>query len=135
MLLVMFSRPASQPAGHSLWQLALMLDIGYKHWVSILFMPAMHIGTTDFSHFIPPSVTLILVGNHKNCAKRNLVALFFQAISIKLNGVLKQLTLKFLCTVFSKISVIKGLSCCFSDCLKKLKQCHVFRHFRTLREM
>ena len=39
-----------------------------------LFMPAMFIGTIDFYHFIPLSLTLNLPWNHKVSMKQNLLA-------------------------------------------------------------
>ena len=38
------------------------------------------IGTIDFYHFIPLSVTLTLLGGHKVSAKENLLALFSRSL-------------------------------------------------------
>ena len=40
------------------------------------FIPAMMIGTLGFYHFVPFSLTLTLAGDHKVCAKQNLLASF-----------------------------------------------------------
>ena len=56
--------------------LAILLDkdlsVGHTDFV----LPAMHIGTIDFCHFIPLSLTLTLAGGHKVGAKQNLLASF-----------------------------------------------------------
>ena len=45
-------------------------------------IPAMLIGTTDFYHFIPLSLTLTLPGDYKISAKQSLLASFFHTFCI-----------------------------------------------------
>ena len=44
--------------------------------VLLFVLPAMFLGTIDFNHFIPLSLTLTLPGGHKVSAKQNLLASF-----------------------------------------------------------
>ena len=55
--------------------------LGYTQTVQpVLFIPAMLIGSIDFYHFIPLSLTLTLGGGHKISTKQNLLASFSRTL-------------------------------------------------------
>ena len=54
---------------------------------AIFFIPAMLIGTINFYHFIPLSVTLTLSGGHKVSAKQNLLRFFVTRFSTDQDGI------------------------------------------------
>ena len=69
-----------------------------------IFIFVMLIGTIDFYHFMPLSVTL--TGGHKVSAKQNILASFsstLQLIRVKFDIVLKQFKLNNLILLFSEI--------------------------------
>ena len=63
----------------------------------LFFISAMIIGTIDFHHLIPLSMTLAFLGGHKVSSKQNRLAFIFshafQLIRMKFDMVLKQLQL------------------------------------------
>ena len=68
-------------AGHlSVCRVLCCKDFNIGHYTQtvqqIFFTPAMLIGTMDFCHFIPLSLTLTLPGGHKVSTKQNLLASF-----------------------------------------------------------
>ena len=94
-------------AGHCLsGQLSFMhgknFNIGQysQSFQPMFFIPAMLIGTIDFYHFIPLSVTLIMAEVHKVSSKQDLLALFthtfFQQNGMKFGMVMKQFKLNIL---------------------------------------
>ena len=54
---------------------------GTQTFQPVLLIPAMLIGTMDFYHFIPLSLTLTLPGGHKVSTKQSLLASFFCMLS------------------------------------------------------
>ena len=57
------------------WQI---LNVGHHvqtFYPDFFVIPVMLIGTIDFYHFIPLSVTLTMAGGHTVCAKQNMLAL------------------------------------------------------------
>ena len=70
---------ACWPAGHLAWQKLVTLDITRKLFNHFLMLP-MSVGTIDFYHFIPLSLTLTSTGGRKVSAKQNLLALFSRTL-------------------------------------------------------
>ena len=72
-----------------------------------LFIPAMLIGTINFYHFIPLSLTLPFAGDHKVSTKQNLLASIFshifQLTKMKFDMVLKQFKLNILILSLNEI--------------------------------
>ena len=85
----------------------LTLDITCELLNVIFFTPAMHIGSIDFNHFVPLSLTLTFPGGHKVSGKqKHLVFIFmqsFQLIRMKFDIALKQFKLNILMLLLSEI--------------------------------
>ena len=90
----------------------------------------MLIGTIDFYHFIPLSLTFTLPWVTRSVESKTYWLLFlphFYLIKVKFDVMMKQLKLKIQRLLFSKIYGNKGNNCCFTDCGKELWRGHVFR--------
>ena len=89
------------------------------------YMPAVLIGTIDFHHFVPLSLTLTLPWGHKVSVKPNLNLLHtFHLIRMKFD-VMRHYKLIILTLLLNKIYWNKENGCCFTDCVKNWR-CHAF---------
>ena len=60
-------------ASYLAWQIIQRLKVA-ANFSTICFILAMHIGTIDFYHFIPLSLTLTLPEGHKVSVEQNFLA-------------------------------------------------------------
>ena len=75
----------------------------------------MLVGTIDFYHFIPLSLTLTLAGVDKVSVKQNLTTSSFYLVRIKFDVVMPKFKLNILRLPLSKINRNKGNNCIFTE--------------------
>ena len=95
----------------------------------LFFISAMIIGTIDFHHLIPPSMTLTFLEGYKVNSKQNCLAFIvlhaFQLIRMKFDTVLKQLQLYILILLWTRFKETREIP---AYCVKKRWRWHAFRH-------
>ena len=127
---------------HFAWQ-NLTLDITRTPFIQIFVMLAMLIGTTDFYHLIPFSVTSTLAEGHEVSVKQNLLASFSSTLfdwqdeiwcGVKSNSSWTSWYFfwmrVFLCCCCC-CCLHQGSNCCFTDCIKKPYNWHALRSLWT----
>ena len=109
----LYSQPcsSSQLSLHSSVANTLM-DTARKLVSPILFIPAMRIGTIDYCHLIPLSVTSTLAGGSQGQRRAKPVGFIFshtsQVNGMKFGDVMKQLEFNVLILMLSEIFCNKG---------------------------
>ena len=121
-------QPANLPdgwlAGCLAWQ---KVSIGHYTQTILpnVFIPAMLIGTIDFYHFMPFTLTLTLPWGQAQHEAKSIGFIFshtFHLIRMKFDVVLKQFKMNFMSLLLSNICVLgvhKGNSCYFIDYSKQ----------------
>ena len=90
-------------------------DVG-RPGQTICFIPAMHVGTTDFYNYIQLSLTLTLPGSQKISVKQNLLTSFSPTpLHDKMWYDGKEIKLNILTQPKSEIYINLGNNCCFTD--------------------